>query len=462
MRREILHNGAATLYYKAYNGEMQMDYSIFSAFRGFQLFAGFSGGADSTALLLLAKQGAEKYGFELTAIHFNHHLRGSESDKEAENAEIFAGQLGVKFRKIDLDIAPGSNLEARARQARLEKWKELCGGCEKAVVITGHHLDDDIENMFLRIGRGSNVSGLTGMELISTVDQVKFFRPLLIYSRDEIEEFLREQGIGAWAVDSSNLSCDYSRNVLRNKILPEIYRLFPGGKKAVKTTLENLKHDAVCLDAMARKLYEDSPERFRVDFWKKQERAMVVRMLRMLCEELFNYDLPLTQNAVERFEDMVIMDKSGICVLDGKRKLHLSGGKIFPCREVAANIRWEWKKEPVIRWGMWQFRVENIGRLPEDIRLFSACFHAGMLPEVLEIGVPSAGEKMIPFGRKNPVKIKELRIKRGVPSYPVSPVVRIPGGEAVFLPGICHSGACLVVPGEPGVMISVEKVKDFD
>lgn len=140
--------------------------SIFSDFHG-QILVGFSGGADSTALLMLAARGAEKSGCELLAVHFNHHLRGAESDKEALDAEEFARKLKVKFLKIDLHIPPGGNLESRARQARLEKWKELCRNYSDPVVLLGHHKDDLIENFFIRTGRGSNASGLTGMQLYS-------------------------------------------------------------------------------------------------------------------------------------------------------------------------------------------------------------------------------------------------------------------------------------------------------
>ena len=141
---------------------------------------GFSGGADSTAALLMLHE-RMKNGNRLVAVHFNHHLRGAESDSEAVNARNFAKLRNIEFRLIDLDIAPGSNLEARARQARLEAWKKLVAEYENAIVVTGHHQDDCIENMFLRMGRGSNVSGLTGLQITSEVEGVKFFRPLIIY-----------------------------------------------------------------------------------------------------------------------------------------------------------------------------------------------------------------------------------------------------------------------------------------
>ncbi|MBO5668217.1 MAG: tRNA lysidine(34) synthetase TilS [Lentisphaeria bacterium] len=438
-----------------------MDYSIFSHFRG-TLLVGFSGGADSTALLLLATRGAAQSGSEVIAVHFNHHLRGAESDQEAVEAEKFAGRLGVKFLKIDLDISPGSNLESRARQARLEKWRQLCAGFDAPLVLLGHHLDDNIENFFIRIGRGSNVSGLKGMEFFSEVDGVKICRPLLIYTRDEIEKFLRENGVTSWAVDSSNLECEYSRNVLRNRILPELYRLFPGGRKAVAATLENIAYDAAYLDQLAKTWYGNAENRLSTEFWKNEDRAMSVRMLKMLCRELFGDDSPLSMAAVERFENMILTGKSGICVLDEKRKLRIAGGEIYPDGETPPTISWNWQRQPDIRWGNWHFKVKKTAHLPEIAAPDRACFSAAELPEILEIGAAGAGERMLPFGRKNQVKIKDLRTRRKVPAFPANPVLRIPGGNVLWLPGIHHSGELLMRPDEPGVMISAEKSKDFN
>ena len=326
--------------------------SFFSNFHG-QLLVGFSGGADSTALLLLAARGAEKSGSEVLAVHFNHHLRGAESDKEALDAEEFARKLNVGFLKMDLNIPAGGNLESRARQARLEKWKELCADRSDSVVLLGHHKDDLIENFFIRIGRGSNASGLTGMQMYSEVEGVKFFRPLMIYTRSEIEDFLRENGVTTWAVDSSNINGDFCRNVLRNRILPEFFKLFPGGKKAVMATLDNLQDDAACLDRMAANYYENAPDRHELSFWSLHcgERAMICRMLRKLCKEFFGDDTPVSMAAVNRFADMVENRRSGICELDNRRKLCFSGGKILPYETVPEKVLWRWKESPSIRWG---------------------------------------------------------------------------------------------------------------
>lgn len=440
---------------------MQIDYSIFSRFRGFQLLAGFSGGADSTALLLSASRAAKLYDLDLIAVHFNHHLRGAESDKEALDAGKFAAALGVEFICCDLEIAPGGNLESRARAARLAKWKELCAGYENPVVLLGHHQDDRIENLFLRLGRGSNVSGLSGMQRSAGVEGVKFFRPLWDFSRQEIEEFLQANGVSRWAVDSSNSSCDFSRNALRNKILPEFFQLCPGGRKAVTASLKNLECDADFLDETARRCYAEAADRFSVVFWQNQHPALVVRMLRLLCREFFGGDQPLSGSAVERFAAMVTENRSGICLLEEERRIVFSGGRLSPWQETLPPVRWEFRKEREIWWGKWRFTAAQTDHLPENCPLFTAYFDAERLPDVLEIGAPENGEVMLPFGRKNPVKVKELRIKRKIPSFPANPLLRDDKKKVIWLPGIRHSGEYPVRSGTQIVMICGEKMKDF-
>ncbi len=416
---------------------------------------GFSGGADSTAaLLLLAENSADR----IVAVHFNHHLRGAESDSEAENAARFAAERNIEFRLIDLNIASGNNLEARARQARLEAWKKLLPEYENPVVVTGHHKDDCIENMFLRMGRGSNVSGLTGLQITSEVEGVKFFRPLIIYSRKEIEAFLVARGVETWAVDSSNLECDYSRNVLRNKILPELYKLFPGGRKAFCKTLDNLRDDAAFIDSEALFRYRNAEERFEIEFWHGQERALVVRMVKMLCKELFNDDRPLSSGAFERFYAMVEEGSSGVCVLDEKRKLYFADGKIHPFEPIAKfDLSWDFRRQPeLVLPGKWTLRCEMVNSLPETCGAWEAYFDLEVLPEVLTVTPAAPGEKMVPFGRENPVSLKKLRVDAKVPSYLAPPVVKC-GNEIIWFPGVRRSNCAIVTEKSVIIKFFMEK-----
>ena len=412
---------------------------------------GFSGGADSTAALLMLHERMEK-GNRLVAVHFNHHLRGAESDSEAENAACFAAERNIEFRLIDLHIAPGGNLEARARQARLEAWKKLVSEYENAVVITGHHQDDCIENMLLRMGRGSNVSGLTGLQISSEVEGVKFFRPLIIYSRGDIEKFLIERGVTTWAVDSSNLNCDYSRNVLRNKILPELYELFPGGRKAFCKTLDNLRDDAAFIDSEADFRYRNTGDRFELEFWCGQPKALTVRMMKMLCKELFNDDRPLRSGAVEQFCTMVEESRTGICELDEKRKLYFADGRIFAFDQVEKfELSWDFRKQQtlVLPHGL-VLHCATVENMPENCGNDEAYFDLDSLPETLTVSSVSPGEKMVPFGRKNQVPLKKLRVDAKVPSLFAPPVLK-DANNIIWFPGIRRSN-CAVVTGKSAII----------
>ncbi len=416
---------------------------------------GFSGGADSTAALLML---LEKSDARIVAIHFNHHLRGAESDAEAENARHFAESRNIEFRLIDLDISPGGNLEARARQARLEAWKKLAAEYEDAVAVTGHHKDDCIENMFLRMGRGSNVSGLTGLQITSEVEGVKFFRPLIIYSRKEIEEFLRARGVTEWAVDSSNLSCDYVRNALRNKILPELYKLFPGGRKAICRTLDNLADDAAFIDSEALFRYRNAEDRFEIEFWRNQPRALVVRMLKMLCGELFNDERPLSSGALESFCTMIDEQRSGVCVLDEKRKLYFSGGRIFSFEKSELfELEWDFRNRNLLELpGKWKIGCEIVKTLPEKCGRWEAFFDPDQLGETLTLSRVCAGEKMVPFGRENPVSLKKLRIDAKIPALLAPPVLK-DGKTVIWFPGVRRSNSAVVTGKSRIIRFFVEK-----
>lgn len=430
---------------------MQMDYDKKT------FLIGFSGGADSTAALLFMLENTGE-GNRLIAVHFNHHLRGAESDSEAENAARFAAERNIEFRLIDLDIAPGSNLEARARQARLEAWKKLISEYENPVVVTGHHRDDCIENMFLRMGRGSNVSGLTGLQLTSEVEGVKFFRPLLNFSREEIEAFLFERGVTTWAVDSSNFECDYARNVLRNRILPELYKLFPGGRKAFCRTLDNLRDDAAFIEDEASRRYGDGEDARRIVFWCDQPRALAVRMLKYLCREFFNDERPLSSGAFERFSAMVDENSSGICELDGERKLYFADGKIFPLEEVENfSLTWDFRNQPELMLpGGWIFHCRMVEHLPEVCGNGKVYFDLALLPEKLTVATVVPGDKMVPFGRENPVLLKKLRVDAKVPSRFTPPVLKA-GDSIIWFPGIRRSSYAIVTGKSAIIEFFMEK-----
>ncbi|MBR7138109.1 MAG: tRNA lysidine(34) synthetase TilS [Lentisphaeria bacterium] len=418
-----------------------MDFSeqLFAKFSGCRIFCGFSGGADSTAALLLARKLQPRFGYELHAIHFNHHLRGKESDLEAENAARFAQTLNIPFRCIDLAIPAGANLESAARNARIDAWKKLLP--PRSAVLLGHHADDRKENLLIRLCRGSNAGGLSSMRPVSIVDGVTFLRPLLQMTRREIEDFLRSCGVEKWAVDSSNASTDFLRNYLRNRFLPELEKLFPGSLKGMERSINALEADAEFIDSCVAAI--PPAQKKSISFWRTQHDAVRIRLLRELTGVIPTYDL------LERVNREIVLTSGELRRIPVNSHVELflrhdliEKGHATP--EVPASFFWNWQEIPVIARGRWHFSAHRITEI-EKCPLTSACFDADQLPTLLEISPAHPGERMIPFGSVNDEKIKKLRTDRRIPADHPFPVMRA-AGKVCWAVMVRHGAFAAVTP----------------
>lgn len=197
------------------------------------VIVGLSGGADSVALLDLLFS----LGYRCVVTHCNFHLRGDESDRDEAVARSHAARLGVEFIKTEFDVparqkSAGESVEMACRSLRYEWWESLRKQLGNAVIAVAHHRDDNIETFFLNLMRGSGIAGLKGM-LPRTGNIV---RPMLGCTRQEIEEYCTERNLH-YIVDSTNLENDYRRNRLRNIIIPEIERQFPGAVDGIARSI---------------------------------------------------------------------------------------------------------------------------------------------------------------------------------------------------------------------------------
>jgi tRNA(Ile)-lysidine synthase len=166
---------------------------------GTQVACAVSGGADSLALLALAVEA----GLQVTAIHVDHGLRPGSAD-EARVVAAAAGRFGAAFRAETVVVAPGPNLEARARTAR---YAALPAG-----VLTGHTADDQAETVLLNLLRGAAVDGLAGIRRDGR-------RPLLDLRRRDTEALCRSLGLEP-VHDPSNRDPAFRRNRVRHELLP--------------------------------------------------------------------------------------------------------------------------------------------------------------------------------------------------------------------------------------------------
>ena len=229
-----------------------------------------SGGPDSVALLRGLLELRPELGIVLSIVHFNHRLRGEESDADEQFVRELAGANGLDIRVSEADTRRVArekelSLEAAARELRYAFFGRLIQEGHVDKVATAHTLDDQAETVLLRVVRGTGTSGLSGIHPRLVVgakgpEWKGIVRPLLGVRRGEIEAYLNEIQ-QPWRTDSSNAETIFTRNRLRQELLPHIASDF---NPEIVEALSNLAEIA----------------RVEDDFWSAETAAAFVQVHR--------------------------------------------------------------------------------------------------------------------------------------------------------------------------------------
>lgn len=193
--------------------------------RGDRIAVGVSGGADSVCLLYLLNDYKKLFGFELYVVHVNHGIREKEAEEDEAYVQEICHKLGLHFHAYHIDVTKlsqtcGMSLEEAGRKARYDAFLEECKELSCNKIAVAHHMNDTVETVLFNLVRGTGIQGLTGIAAKRKMAEgVEVIRPLLCVKREEIEAYLNERGL-PFCVDATNLTDDYSRNKLRNQVIP--------------------------------------------------------------------------------------------------------------------------------------------------------------------------------------------------------------------------------------------------
>ncbi len=225
------------------------------------ILVGFSGGADSTALLHLLCRYSKLTGAKIYAAHLNHGIRGEEADRDERFCSALADKLGVEFfsRKADVPTIAketGESVESAARNVRYEFFASVMREKNIQILATAHNADDNLETMIFNLSRGSGLNGLCGIPECRPCDGGVVIRPILGMEKKDIIAYCGENGLD-FVTDSTNVDTDYTRNKIRSEIIPVLRQINSGAVKNAYRTARNLHEDALCLEALARSLTDD-------------------------------------------------------------------------------------------------------------------------------------------------------------------------------------------------------------
>lgn len=220
---------------------------------GDKIVVAVSGGIDSTALLHLLAE----LDFDLTlyAVYIDHQLRPDEVPTEISHVRNEAKRLGITFIHKSIDTLSYQkkhklSQEEAARILRYNVLESIIDEYNAQYIAVGHTSDDQVEEFFLRLLRGSGKCGLSGMVL----KQGLVIRPLLETSKDELRDYLENKNIG-FCEDSSNKKLIYTRNRVRHDLLPLLETFNPSIRKTILNTSNILKEEDELLQSLSDEQY---------------------------------------------------------------------------------------------------------------------------------------------------------------------------------------------------------------
>jgi tRNA(Ile)-lysidine synthase len=210
-----------------------------------------SGGADSVALLRLLLELRKELGVVLSVVHFNHQLRGAESDEDEQFVAELARRHKLALNREGAEVARHAaerrlSLETAARELRYAFFRRMLREGTVSRIATAHTLDDQAETVLLRLVRGAGTRGLSGIypqlsvasSQFSVSRQPSIIRPLLSIRRKDLEAYLAALG-QEWREDRSNRDLRHARNRVRHGILPRLEcNLNPAVREALAETAE--------------------------------------------------------------------------------------------------------------------------------------------------------------------------------------------------------------------------------
>ncbi len=396
-----------------------------------KILVGFSGGPDSTALLLALLMIKDSLDLSILVAHVNYNLRGKDSQADEAFVRDFCFSHNLYLVINQVEIASDTNIEATARDIRMNYFYSLLKDYKLDAIALGHNYSDNAETVMMNLIRGAGITGLRG--ILPRYKQI--IHPLLSFTREEICNFLLTENV-PWRDDKSNFESTFTRNKIRNKLFPWIE--------------ENLNpavvDKMVSLSAMmieTEDFIEDYLERTFKRFIAKQSDDKIILSLKSLLhtKKIIRYyifkkclfllrgkDSDIYQNNILEIENILTAEGSKMLNLPNKvyvikeydyliftKKNPLSNKENVPDAKTLESIR------PRLSFGKYRIKMKRIKKLPPDKALIKN--HNLVFLDYDKINFPITirnrdnGDRFIPLGLKGFKKLKDFFIDEKVSKF---------------------------------------------
>jgi tRNA(Ile)-lysidine synthase len=407
-------------------------YNMLSA--GERVVVGVSGGPDSVALLHVLKCLVQNLDIEVYAAHVNHGIRGTFADRDADFVAQLCQQWDVplfvgKFDVPQLAGQWGVTLEEAGRIVRYRFFDKVLSDIKGDKIALGHHRDDQAETILHHVLRGTGMQGLQGMK---PVRQHKFIRPLIDVSRDEIEDYCRQNGL-VFQIDATNLDMAYTRNRIRHELIPYIEQNFnPNFVDALVRMGAIIRDEEEFLEVYCQQHYEKlvkvhGRDEIRIDMegFQACPTAVKRRILRMAIKSLCGTLDGIHSNHIERLLDMVLRSQTGalLCLPNGVKGYQDYDSIVLfyeKCQHSIPDFQYSMDipGEIVVK----ECGIEIVSRWVQYQQVsfsssWCAYINGDAIKGRLRVRNRRQGDRFKPFGMNGTKKLKEYFIDNKVPRY---------------------------------------------
>jgi tRNA(Ile)-lysidine synthase len=420
--------------------------------QGDRLIVGVSAGVDSMVLLHVLYACRQEFAFSLIVAHVNHGLRPKEAEKEAELVQKEAKRLGLPYEYAHFNVKEfqkmgGFSPQDAARRVRFHFLNSLLKKHGANKIALGHHADDQVETVLLRLIRGAGLMGLKGM---LPMREGKVIRPLLEVWREEIESFAREKAI-PYLVDSSNLNGTYLRNRIRLHLVPFVEKEYqPNFREIVLRATAILREENDYLERGAdeayRKIVQEDKDilSFQFSQYQSLHKAIQWRLIQKMLVRIYGEEgimedgEGLEVNVIfmklqQRSPSSLLELPHGVCFERRYDRVSLRRGRVeaVPPFEVelispGCTFVQEIGKEVVIEE---THKNDEFGYLNESSN--TAFLDHQSLQFPLKIRNFRPGDRFQPLGVKGTQKLKEFFIDHKIPRFERPKIPLLISGEMI-------------------------------
>ena len=390
----------------------------------------FSGGFDSICLLNSLKKITQN---RIIALHINHNWRGEESDNEETNCRNFCQNNKIEFycEKLSKDIP---HTETAAREARYKIFETYAKKFNSKIIFTAHNKNDNAETLIYRICKGTGISGLQGI----AENRGIYYRPLLEISRDEIENYCKDNNLCP-NDDSSNKNTKYKRNFIRTNILPLMKEINPNILDTIETLSTVAKEETQIveeyLSIITKKITKDKKIKTQ-EFLKQSDEVQKRLIYNLFINNNLDYDRTKILNILQFIKENSDSKSGKTCSITTNLWIFTSSKFIELINKDKLELPYfKITKEGIFENNGYIFELQKytneISEYPKETENF-AYVNLENFKIDFEIRQRQDGDIITPFGMRGSQKLKKFLNSKKIPNHEKDNLLFLTQGKEIL------------------------------